>query len=123
MSDEHVPASERYKEIVGWAADAAQRMRERDRERATELERELAEVERRMAQLAVQERVVRMGVQLHWEAAVEALWNERWLTIGPLPQPDESVPDASHLDFDAEVGRTYQALEDAMGKRSLIRRR
>jgi hypothetical protein len=120
---EQIPASERYKEIAGLATDAVARMREHDRERATELERELADVEQRMAQLAVQERVVRMGVQLHWEAAVEALWNERWLTIGPLPRPDEHAPEASDLYFDTEVGRTYQALEEAVGKRSLIRRR
>ncbi|GDY30135.1 hypothetical protein [Gandjariella thermophila] len=118
-----LPASERYREIAGWATDAIERMREADRERATELERELAAIEQRMAQLAVQERVVRMGVQLHWEAAVEALWNERWLTIGPLPKPDERVPEGSHLHFDAEVGRTYHALEESLSKRSLIRRR
>jgi hypothetical protein len=120
---EQIPASERYKEIAGWATDAMARMREHDRERAAQLEREMADAEQRMAQLGVQERVVRMGVQLHWEAAVEALWNERWLTIGPLPRPDERAPDAGHLHFDAEVGRTYQALEEALGKRSLIRRR
>jgi hypothetical protein len=118
-----LPASERYREIAGWATDAMDRMRARDRERAAELDRELSEIEQRMAQLAVQEQVVRMGVRLHWEAAVEALWNEHWLTIGPLPRPDERAPEASHLHFDTEIGRTYHALEQSLAKRSLIRRR
>jgi molybdopterin converting factor small subunit len=122
MSD-RVPASERYREIAGWAAEAVEHMREHDRERAAELERELTRIEQRMAELAVQERVVRMGVKLHWEAAVEALWNERWLAIGPLPLPDERAPEADHLHFDTEVGRTYRALEESLAKRSLIRRR
>lgn len=116
-------AVERYKELAGLATESVDRMRRRDAERVAELDRALQDSQQRMALVAEQERVVRMGVRLHWEAAVEALWDERWMSVSPLPAPDESVPDLGQLHFDSELERTYQVLEDALSKRGLIRRR
>jgi hypothetical protein len=116
-------AVERYKELAGLATEAVDRMRRRDADRVAELDQALRDSQQRMALVAEQERVVRMGVRLHWEAAVEALWDERWMSVSPLPAPDESVPDLGQLHFDSELERTYQVLEDALSKRGLIRRR
>ncbi|KAA2263005.1 hypothetical protein F0L68_11135 [Solihabitans fulvus] len=118
-----VSVVERYKEIAGMAAESVDRMRRHDQERASVLDRALLESQERMARIADQERIVRLGVALHWEAAVEALWDERWMTMSPQPQPDETVPDHDQLHFDGEIERTYRALEDALQKRGLIRRK
>ncbi len=114
---------ERYKEITGLATEAVERMRQQDRERAAELERELVESQGWMAQIAEQERVVQLGARLHWEAAVKALWNERWLEMTPMPTPNRSVPEHDQLHFDAEVERTFQNLEAALQRRGLLRRK
>jgi hypothetical protein len=122
----HAPepsAIERYKEIIGMAAEAVETMRAHDRERTGELIVTLAESQDRMAEVIEREKVVRLGVALHWEAAAEALFHERWMTMSPLPQPDLSVPPRRQDEYNTAMDVAYQALEDALQKRSLLRRR
>ncbi|MCP3800164.1 hypothetical protein NLX83_12935 [Allokutzneria sp. A3M-2-11 16] len=120
---EGVSASQRYREITGRVDEAVQRTRARDKERARQLELEVERNGERLARAADRERLVRMSVETQWETAVEALWDERWLTIKPLPKPAESVPAADQNHFDGEVERTRQALEEVLAKRTLLRPR
>jgi hypothetical protein len=118
-------AARRYKELAERNTEAVRRMRERDRAVAEQLRATLADADKALAEATARERVSRVGVRLHWESAAEALWAERWLQVGP--QPDPLVPgpgvDGTADAADAEVGRAYDALRDALRKAGLLPRR
>ncbi|RKT52373.1 hypothetical protein [Saccharothrix australiensis] len=118
-----VSAVERYKEVVALADQSVNRMRERDRERIAELVERLAASQDRVAALIEQEELTRFGVRLLWDAAVEALWEERWMRMPPLPEPEESVPPRDQRDYLVAMDVAYQALEDLLQKRGLLRRK
>jgi hypothetical protein len=113
----------RYKELADLNTEAVRRMREHNRAVAEELRERLAEVDRKLAQATERERVARMVVRLHWESAVEALWNEKWLQVGPQPGPTTPPPGVTAAVADADVGRTYEALKEALRKPALLPRR
>jgi hypothetical protein len=117
------PASELYKEIVGRGHAAVERIQQQDKQRVAQVERELEDAHSRFLEASEQERVARMTVHLLWEAAIEALWDEHWLTITPLPEPDKNAPQRERKYFDREIDRTYQELEEALKKRGLLPRR
>jgi hypothetical protein len=116
-------AARHYKQIAGLNTEAVERMREADRGLEDKLRQQLAAMERALTEVSERERVARMGVDLHWEAAIEELWAERWLTIAPMPRPAKPAPAMSPLECDAEVGRTYEALHEALRKPSLLPKR
>ncbi|MET9232732.1 hypothetical protein [Lentzea sp. NPDC003310] len=118
-----ISAVERYKEIIAIATDAAARQRKLDEVRCAELAERLAATQHEIAEVRDRERVVRMGAALHWEAAVEQLWNERWLQMTTPPKPDESVPPRPQGEYNRAMDLAYQELEDALAKRSLLRRK
>ncbi|MBW4719033.1 hypothetical protein [Saccharothrix obliqua] len=118
-----VSAVERYKEVVALADTAVGRMRARDGERVAELLAALAASQDRVAALVEQEGLTRVGVRLLWEAALEALWEERWLQMKPLPDPDETVPPRAQRDYLTAMDVAFQALEDTLQKRGLLRRK
>ena len=116
-------AVERYKEIIAIATDAAARQRKLDEVRCAELAERIAATQQQIAEVRDRERVVRMGAALHWEAAVEQLWNERWLQMVTFPHPDESVPPRPQGEYNRAMDLAYQALEDSLAKRTLLRRK
>jgi len=120
---ENVSAVERYKEIIAIATDAAARQRKLDEVRCAELAERIAATQQEIAEVRDRERVVRMGAALHWEQAVEQLWNERWLQMVTPPLPDESVPPRPQGEYNRAMDVAYQALEDSLAKRTLLRRK
>lgn len=120
---ENVSAVERYKEIIAIATDAAARQRKLDEVRCAELAARIASTQEQIAEVRDRERVVRMGAALHWEQAVEQLWNERWLQMVTPPLPDESVPPRPQGEYNRAMDLAYQALEDSLAKRTLLRRK
>lgn len=120
---EKLSAVERYKEIIAIATDAAARQRKLDEVRCAELAERIASTQQRIAEVRDRERVVRMGAALHWEQAVEQLWNERWLQMVTFPAPDESVPPRPQGEYNHAMDLAYQALEDSLAKRTLLRRK
>ncbi|WP_063778068.1 hypothetical protein [Lentzea aerocolonigenes] len=116
-------AVERYKEIIAIATDAAARQRKLDEVRCAELAERLAATQLEIAEVRDRERVVRMGAALHWEQAVEQLWNERWLQMVTFPLPDETVPQRPQGEYNRAMDLAYQALEDSLAKRTLLRRK
>jgi len=116
-------AVERYKEIIGTAGDAIAAMRAKDDERVADLVARLAESQDRMAEVIDREKVVRLGAALHWEQAVEALWDERWMTMSPMPRPDERVPARDQREYNTAMDVAFQALEESLQKRTLLRRK
>lgn len=113
-------AARHYKEIAGLNKEAVDRMREADRALEDKLRQQMLAAENALAKVSERERVARMGVELHWEAAMEELWAERWLTIEPMPAPATPAPAMNPLECDAEVGRTYEALHEALRKPSML---
>ncbi|WP_433275636.1 hypothetical protein ACQPZA_31050 [Pseudonocardia xinjiangensis] len=110
-------AAREYKEVLSGITEAIDAMRERDRARAAELARELVRFDENFQLAAERAAVSRFIVELHWEAALEALWVESWLQLRPKPAPDLSVDAADFAALDAEVGRRAADLQEAVRRR------
>lgn len=110
-------AARSYKAIVAGITEAVDALGERDRERAAELARELVDLDARL--LDAGERAARtwLGVELHWEAALEALWVESWMKLRPRPGPDPSADPDQLAALDARVDAAAEALQDAVRRR------
>jgi hypothetical protein len=83
----------------------------------------LAESQDRMAEAIEREKVVKLGADLHWEKAVEALWEERWMEMRPMPKPNPTVPPRDQDEYNTAMDLAYQALEESLQKRTLLRRK
>jgi hypothetical protein len=116
-------AAREYKEVVAGIAAAAEALRERDRERAAALNRELVGLAEAMAHAEERAGLTRLGVELHWEAALDALWVESWMKLRPRPGPDPRADPADIDALDAAVeARAAELLEAARRRFGLPRR-
>jgi hypothetical protein len=116
-------AVRRYKELADLNTAAVLRMRDHDHEVAERLAARLGEADKELAQAVQRESLVRFTVRLNWENAVDMLWPERWLQVGPQPGPAPPAPGMDMRRADAEVSRTFDALQDALRKPALLPRR
>jgi hypothetical protein len=116
-------AVERYKEIIGSIDEAVEAMRAQDQAHVADLVARLSESQDRMADVIDREKIVKLGAQLHWESAVEALWDERWMRVSPMPKADETAPARDQREYNAAMDVAYQALEESLQKRTLLRRK
>ncbi len=116
-------AAQRYKQIVAGLDEAARSARDRDRERADALAPLAAQSADELVRSGNRAALTRAGVELRWEAVVEALWAERWFLLRPPPQPDRTAhPD--HVDvLDRKVEEAYETLLAAIRRRRLSLRR
>jgi hypothetical protein len=120
-----VTAARDYKEVVAGIAAAAEALRERDRVRAAALARELVGLTEAMEHAEERAGLTRLGVDLHWEAALEALWVESWMKLRPRPRP-RPAPRATPADLDdldAEVEARAAKLQEATRRRWGLPRR
>ncbi|MBB5153767.1 hypothetical protein [Saccharopolyspora phatthalungensis] len=126
MTDQ-VPASERYKEIAALATTAAQQLRRHERERAGELGEAVAAGRQRREAADEQRKQVVEDVRKRWNAAMEALWDERWMQVKAMPEPDRSAapstPDASRRDVQEAFMALYKSLEKTRFAANLLSRR
>lgn len=111
------PDSARYKEIVAGITEAAEALREHDRERAGELARRLVALDAGMLRAGEAAALTRMSVELHWEAAMESLWTESWMTLRPRPGPDPRADPADLPALDIDVEEKAAALQEAVRRR------
>ena len=110
-------AAREYKEVVAGITAAAGALHERDRGRATDLARERLRLHGEMLGAGERAALTRFAVELHWEAALEALWMESWMRLRPRPGPDPDT-DGADLDLlDAELERRSADLIDAVRRR------
>ena len=116
-------AARRYKDITGGMTDAVARMRDADRQRAARLGETLPELEEAMRAASNRAALTELAVYLRWEAAMESLWSEDWMTLRPLPEPDPrgNPRDVDYLD--AVVEQRYQALLEIVRRKPLLGRR
>ncbi|AOS65791.1 hypothetical protein [Actinoalloteichus hymeniacidonis] len=113
-------AAERYKELCGTATGALSAMRAHDRELATRLRDTCATAREDVLDSAERERVTRLIVRLRWEAAVEALWDERWLPMTPLPRPAAVSQRYDLGACELDIDRAFDRLEEALRRRRLF---
>lgn len=96
-------AAREYQDVIAGLSAAADALRERDRERAAELAGRLVELDDAMVRAVERAALTRLGVDLRWEAALEALWTESWLRLRPRPDPPEAAGDLDALDAAVEA--------------------
>jgi hypothetical protein len=118
-----VSAAREYKEVIAGIAAAAEALRERDRVRAAALNRELVRLAEAMAHAEERAALTRLGVELHWEAALEALWVESWMQLRPRPGPDRRADPAAIDALDAEVEARAAEIQDSTRRRFGLPRR
>lgn len=111
------PAARRYKEIVAGVTVAADSLRGLDRARAAVLARQLVDRDAEMLRAGERASLTRLGVELHWEAALEALWVESWMKLRPRPGPDPSADPADLDALDADVEEAAAQLQAAVRRR------
>jgi hypothetical protein len=112
----HVPAAVRYKEITAVAVDAAERMRRHEADKADRLTDEVAAGQERIAAAEEQKAQVAEGVRVRWSAAMEALWDERWMRVTPMPDADLSAAPATPEESIRAVQGAFLELHEALGK-------
>jgi hypothetical protein len=118
-----VSAAREYKEVIAGITAAAEALRERDRERAAALARELVGLTEAMEHAEERAGLTRLGVELHWEAALEALWVESWMKLRPRPGPAPYADPAAIDALDAEVEARSAELQEAVRRRWGLPRR
>jgi hypothetical protein len=112
-----IPAAQRYKDVVADLAAAAEDLRERDRRRARELERELVDLDAETIRAGERAALSLITAEIAWDDALDALWQESWMTLRPRPAPDRSA-DPARLDaLDVEVEKAAAELKDATRRR------
>jgi len=114
---EQVPAAVRYKELMALADAAAQRLRRHESERVEELTGEVATGQKRIEQAEAQREQVRDGVRRRWDEAMEELWEERWMRVTPMPEPDLSAEPATPEGPIRSVQNVYLRLRQALSMR------
>lgn len=110
-------AAREYKDVIAGITAAADALRERDRERAAVLARELVRREEEMVRAGERAALTRLGVELSWESALEALWVESWMKLRPRPGPDPGADPARLAELDAAVEERSADLQAAVRRR------
>ncbi len=93
-------AARAYKDVMAGLDAVADELRDADRARAIELATTLVGLEDAMVRAAERAALTRLGVELAWENALDALWTESWLQLRPRPDPppDPRPADLASLD-------------------------
>ncbi|MGQ0572796.1 MAG: hypothetical protein ACT4RN_01185 [Pseudonocardia sp.] len=117
------PYARKYKDRTAELTAGADQLRERDRERAVELGKLLVELDAAMDRAGRRAALSTLGVELQWEAALEALWGESWMRLRPRPRPAEDADPARLDELDEELVRRADELHAALRRRSLRLRR
>lgn len=124
---EPVPASIRYKELTALATTAAQQLRKHERARVAELSDEVAAAQQRKDEAAAEHEKLVKDVKARWDAAIKALWHEKWMKGSVFPDPDRSAsrakPEKSIRAVQAAYLEFNEALERLRFGSGLLRRK
>ncbi len=117
MSDvARVPAAVRYKEMTASATSAAEQMRKHEAQKSDRLNGEVVAGRERVSEAEQAEEEVAEGVRLRWNAALEALWDERWLQVTRIPDADRSASPDTADKILRKVQAAYLELHESLGK-------
>lgn len=106
-------AARAYQDVVARLSAAAEELRTRDLDRAAELAHTFADLDDAMLRTRERAALTEMVVTLHWEAALDALWTESWMTLRPRPAPARGADPADVAALEAEVERAAAAVTAA----------
>ena len=81
-------AARDYKDVIAAVSAGLDDRSERNAERVAVLRRLVDERGRELDAAADRHVLVRIGAELAWEDALEALWVESWIAMRPYPRPD-----------------------------------
>lgn len=108
------PAASRYKDRIAELTAQADRLRERDRERAVQLGKQLVELSDAMERAGRRAALTRYVVEVHWEAALERLWAEQWLRLRRRPAPSLDADPARLDELNDDLVRRADELQEAL---------
>lgn len=111
---------QRYQEIIAAAAATVDELRTRDRERADDLAEAVLAAQHDATEATRQEQRVHDLAEQRWQSATRALWNQRWLTMKPFPDPEHGTT-AELPGLEAEIDRAHQSLVDNVNRQGLLR--
>ncbi len=107
-------AARRYKEITASMTDAVDRHREADKAKGARLEARVAELDERMIQVGDRAALTRLAIALRWESILDALSNEEWMRLRPMPEPSPAAAGSDLEAWDDAVDGCYEALLAAL---------
>ena len=110
-------AADDYRAVIARLDAVADDLRESDTERAGALRSELVDLREAVEQADTRAALTRFVVDLHWEAALEALWPEQWFKLRPKPGPDRRARAADIDRHDAAVADAAETLLSAVRRR------
>jgi hypothetical protein len=114
---EEPAAARRYKDVLAELSAAAVELRERDRARAGVIRDQLLGLEDEMVRAGERARLTGVVARLHWEAALDLLWDESWLKLSPRPRPDRNVDPGRLDELDEQLHLRSTELRHAVKRR------
>ncbi|TDC95766.1 hypothetical protein E1161_02935 [Saccharopolyspora aridisoli] len=109
-------AAERYRELTALATAAGKEMRKHERDSAEELGEKVAAGKQRTEESEKTRDELVVEVKQRWTAAMQVVWDERWLRSSGLPAADRKAPDASPSESRLAVHEAFENLRDAITK-------
>ncbi|GAA4885263.1 hypothetical protein [Saccharopolyspora cebuensis] len=116
-------AAARYKELTALATAAGKFQRRHEQVKAVELGEVVAQGRQRIEESEAHRDEVVAEVRKRWNAAMEALWDERWFRGEGMPAPDRDAPAAPGEESVRMVQLAFLGLHEALGKTSRFSRR
>jgi hypothetical protein len=116
-------AARSYKDVIGELVAAADALRERDRARATQLKRQLVDLEAVLAHALERAALSRLGVELQRDVVLEALADEAWMVLPPRPQPAPDADPDRLPDLEEAAHHAAEQLQELARRRFTLGRR
>ncbi len=116
-------AAREYRDVVAELTRAADALRSRDLLRVEELKQQLRRADAELTAAEERATLSRLVVDLHWEAVVDALWQEAWMTLRLPPEPDRDADPERLEEWEADVDRAATEVLDAVRRRTFGFRR
>jgi hypothetical protein len=112
-------AAREYKDVIAAVTAGLDAASERNTQRVAELRRIVDERNRLLDEAADRHILIRIGAELAWEEALEALWVESWMDMRPYPRPDRLAAPGDLAALAARVEEAAAALRAEVQKRRI----
>jgi hypothetical protein len=112
-------AAREYKDVIAEVTAGLDSESERNAERVAELRRIVDERSRLLDEAADRHILIRIGAELAWEDALEALWVESWMDMRPYPRPDRFAKPGDLATLAVRVEEAAAALRAEVQKRRI----
>ncbi len=112
-------AARDYRDVIAAVSAGLDAQSERNAERVAELRRLVDERGRLLDEAADRHVLVRIGAELAWEDALQALWVESWIDMRPYPRPDRLAKPGDLAALTVRVEEAAAALRAEVQKRRI----